>query len=67
MQFIATPGGEEVAVASAREALIVEDALSLYVMQNPDSNIAVRVLREVSSANESRQVRLSEAVERVSV
>ncbi|MFE5117768.1 hypothetical protein [Streptomyces sp. NPDC056669] len=67
MQFIATPGGEEVAVMNAREALIVEVALSLYVMQNPDSNIAVRVLREVSSANESRQARLGEAAERAPV
>ncbi|MFE3216127.1 hypothetical protein [Streptomyces antimycoticus] len=64
MQFIVTPGGEEVAIMSAREALILEGPLSLYVIQNPDSNIAVRVRREVSSANESRQARMDEVVER---
>ncbi|MEV6132123.1 hypothetical protein AB0M05_35955 [Streptomyces violaceusniger] len=64
MQFIAAPGGEEVAVTNVREALIVEGGLSLCVIQNPDSNIAVRALREVSSANESRQARMDEAAER---
>ncbi|MGA6159564.1 hypothetical protein ACPEIC_40220 [Stenotrophomonas sp. NPDC087984] len=67
MQFIATPGGEEVAVMNAREALILEGVLSVYVMQNSDSSIALRALREVSSANESRQARLDEAAGRASV
>ncbi|MFD0649973.1 hypothetical protein I1A49_15375 [Streptomyces malaysiensis subsp. malaysiensis] len=67
MQFIATPNGEEVAVMNARKVLVVEQALSLYAMQNPDSNIAVRVLRDVSSANESRQARMKGASEGASV
>ncbi len=66
VQFIATPGGEEVAVMNAREALVVEGALSLYVTQNPDPSIAARALREFESANESRQARVDEAVERAS-
>ncbi|MFE2289823.1 hypothetical protein [Streptomyces sp. NPDC059452] len=64
MQFIVTPSGDEVAIARAEEVVILEGALSLYVMKNPNSNIAVRVLREVSSANESRMERMEAEVER---
>ncbi|MFI9391880.1 hypothetical protein ACIG53_13460 [Streptomyces bauhiniae] len=64
MQFIITPGGDEVAVIRPEEVLVVEGALSLYVTKHPDSNIAIRVLREVSSANESRAERMEAEVER---
>jgi hypothetical protein len=66
VQVIATPGGDEVAIMGASEALIIEGALSLYVMKNPNSNLAIRALREVSSANESREARMEEVVERAS-
>ncbi|BDM67535.1 hypothetical protein HEK616_10220 [Streptomyces nigrescens] len=64
MQFIVTPGGDEIAIMKADEALIMEGALSLYVMKNPNSNIAIRILREVSSANESREARMEAEAER---
>ncbi|MGD6751932.1 hypothetical protein [Streptomyces sp. BH105] len=64
MQFIVTPGGDEVVIIRAEEALIMEGALSLYVMKHPESNIAIRALREFSSANESRIERIEAEVER---
>ncbi|WP_406349605.1 hypothetical protein OHB10_32265 [Streptomyces sp. NBC_01597] len=67
MQFIATPGGGEVAVMGASEALVIEGALSLYVLKHPDSNVAIRALWEVSSANEAREARIEEAAERAFV
>ncbi|MFJ5734752.1 MULTISPECIES: hypothetical protein [Streptomyces] len=66
MQFIVTPSGDEIAIMRAEEVLTLEGALSLYVMKNPNSNIAVRALREVSSANESRMERMEAEVERAS-
>lgn len=66
MQLIATPGGGEVAVMDAREALVVEGALSLYVLKHPDSNIAVRALGEVSRANEAREAGMDDQAERAS-
>jgi hypothetical protein len=66
VQFIATPGGDEVAIMGASEALVVEGALSLYVLKHPNSNVAIRALREVSSANEAREMRMEEAAERAS-
>ncbi len=66
MQLIATPGGDEVAVMDAREALVVEGALSLYVLKHPDSNVAVRALGEVARANEAREARMDDQAERAS-
>ncbi|MFB1044179.1 hypothetical protein [Streptomyces chrestomyceticus] len=66
MQFSATPGGGEIAAMSAREALIIEGALSLYVLKHPDSNIAIDALRATSAANEAREARMEEAAERTS-
>ncbi|WP_145497559.1 hypothetical protein [Streptomyces sp. CFMR 7] len=64
MQFIVTPGGDEVAIMKAAEVLVMERAMSRYVLENSDSNIAVRVLRELASANESREARMEEEIER---
>jgi hypothetical protein len=50
----------------AREALVVEGALSLYVLKHPDSNIAVRALGEVSRANEAREAGMDDQAERAS-
>lgn len=66
MQFIATQDGGEVAIMDAREALVMEGALSLYVLKNPDSNVAIRALRAASAANEAREARMEEAAERAS-
>ncbi len=54
MQFLSVPGGGDVAVMESRETLIIESALLLYVLNNPDSNIAVQALRDVSEVNEVR-------------
>ncbi|MFJ2247459.1 hypothetical protein ACIQ9I_02860 [Streptomyces sp. NPDC094461] len=66
MQFIVTPGGDEVAIMKADEVLVMESALSQYVMKNPNSNIAIRVLRELSTANETREARIEDELERAS-
>ncbi|MFE0130146.1 hypothetical protein ACFWY6_00890 [Streptomyces sp. NPDC059037] len=66
MQFLTAPGGGDVAVMEPNETLIVESALLLYVLKNPDSNIAVRVLRDVSQVNEAREVRMEDAAEQAS-
>ncbi|MGW1597394.1 hypothetical protein [Streptomyces sp. NPDC002343] len=67
MQFTATPDGGEIAVMDAREALVLEGALSLYVLKHPDSNVAIDALRAASTANEAREARMEEAAERASV
>ncbi|CAK7284889.1 hypothetical protein [Streptomyces misionensis] len=67
MQFIVTPGGDEVAVMSASEALVIEGALSLYVLKHPESNVAIDALRAASAANEAREARMEETAERTSV
>ncbi|MBZ9641388.1 hypothetical protein [Streptomyces sp. PSKA30] len=64
MQFIVTPSGDEIAIMKASEVLVMEGALSLYVVKNPNSNLAVRALREVSQANESREARMEAEAER---
>ncbi|MFJ2202713.1 hypothetical protein [Streptomyces violaceusniger] len=64
MQFIVTPSGDEIAIMKASEVLVMEGALSLYVAKNPNSNLAVRALREVSQANESREARMEAEAER---
>ena len=61
MQFIATRDGGEVAIMGVREALAVESALSLYVASNPDHHLAVRVLKDVSAANEAREAHMEGA------
>ncbi|MGW0545193.1 hypothetical protein ACWD0D_33575 [Streptomyces griseoincarnatus] len=66
MKFIATQDGGEVAIMDAREALVVEGALSLYVLKHPDSSVAIRALRATSAANEARLARMEEAAERAS-
>ncbi|MFI0141519.1 hypothetical protein [Streptomyces luteogriseus] len=63
MQFIVTPGGDEIAVMDAREALVV---LSLYVLKHPESNVAIDALQATSAANEAREARMEEAAERAS-
>ncbi|MGW1914332.1 hypothetical protein ACWCQS_27295 [Streptomyces sp. NPDC002076] len=63
MQFITTSGGDEVAIMDASEALIVEGALSLYVMKHPHSNIAIDALRDFSRLNEAREARMDDAAE----
>ncbi|MFF3337793.1 hypothetical protein [Streptomyces flavidovirens] len=67
MQLITTPGGDEIAVMDAREALVIEGALSLYVLKHPESNVAIDALRAASAANEAREARMEEAAERASV
>ncbi|GGP99338.1 hypothetical protein ACFFKE_02140 [Streptomyces mutabilis] len=66
MQFIVTPGGDEIAVMDAREALVVEGALSLYLLKHPESNVAIDALQAASAANEAREARMEEAAERAS-
>jgi hypothetical protein len=67
VQLITTPGGDEVAIMKASEVLVVEGALSLYVLKHPDSHLAVRVLRDVSQANEAREARMDDEADRLSV
>ena len=52
MQVVRTPRGERVVVMQASELLMTEVALSRYVLENPNSNLAVRMLAETSHANE---------------
>ena len=66
MQFLTAPGGGDVAVMEPRETLVVESALLLYVLKNPDSNIALRVLRDVSQVNEAREARMEDGAEQAS-
>ncbi|OKK08032.1 hypothetical protein AMK26_03015 [Streptomyces sp. CB03234] len=67
MQFSATPDGGEIVAMDAREALVLEGALSLYVLKHPDSNVAIAALRAASAANEAREARMEEAADRASV
>lgn len=66
MQFLTAPGGGDVAVMRSSETLIIEGALSLYVLNNPNSNIAVRALRDVSQFNEAREAAMDDAAEAAS-
>ncbi|WP_180685931.1 hypothetical protein [Streptomyces gossypiisoli] len=63
MQIIYTPGGDIVAVMQAKEAVLTEAALMRYVADNPDSNLAVRMLRDVVEANEQAEQHAEEAAE----
>ncbi|MGQ4490068.1 hypothetical protein ACN6LM_000497 [Streptomyces sp. SAS_281] len=66
MQFLTAPGGGDVAVMKSSETLTVESALSLYVLRNPNSNIAFRMLRDVSQFNEAREARMDDEAEEAS-
>ncbi|MFJ9617823.1 hypothetical protein [Streptomyces noursei] len=61
MQVIHTPPGGAIAVMEAKEAVMIEAALVRYVAANPDSNLAVRMLSDVASANEQGERRAEEA------
>lgn len=63
MRFMHTPGGDEVVVMEAKEVLVMELALSLYVMEKSDSDLAVRMLVDASRANEEREAHMEDAVE----
>ncbi|MEU0722891.1 hypothetical protein [Streptomyces sp. NPDC006140] len=65
MQFVHTSAGDGVAVLEAREVLLVESALSHYVLERPESNLAVRMLADFSRANEEREARMEDLVEGV--
>ncbi|MET8679948.1 hypothetical protein ABZW18_20785 [Streptomyces sp. NPDC004647] len=67
MQIIYTPGGDVVAVMKAKEAVLTEAALARYVAESPDSNLAVRMLRDVANANEQAEQRAEEAAEAAAV
>ena len=64
MQFLDSPSGDVVAVMEVREALILDVALSRYLLQVPDSRLAARMLAAVSRANGQRERRQGEAAER---
>ncbi|MDT9689546.1 hypothetical protein Q5762_14600 [Streptomyces sp. P9(2023)] len=63
MQIMHTPGGDAVAVMKAKELLLTEVALMAYVAENPDSNLAVRVMRDVVTASEEAERCAEEAAE----
>ncbi|WP_406172268.1 hypothetical protein [Streptomyces sp. NBC_00996] len=63
MQIMHTPGGDVVAVMKAKELLLAEVALVVYVAENPDSNLAVRMMQDVVTANEDVERRAEEAAE----
>ena len=63
MQVVRTPCGNSVALMAAGELLIAEVALSRYVVENPDSRIAVRMLAETSRANEEAEKAMEDAAE----
>ncbi|MDX3224580.1 MULTISPECIES: hypothetical protein [unclassified Streptomyces] len=51
MQIVHTPAGDGVAVMRPSEIALMESVLSRYVLENPDHNLAVRMLADVSRAN----------------
>ncbi|MCR8573067.1 hypothetical protein [Streptomyces sp. Isolate_219] len=63
MQFLRTPAGDEVAVMQAQEVLVLEVALSRYVLERPNSNLAVRMLADASRVNEEREARMENAAQ----
>lgn len=63
MQVVRTPRGERVVVMQASELLMTEVALSRYVLENPNSNLAVRMLAETSHANEEAESAMEDAAE----
>ncbi|MBC9724941.1 hypothetical protein [Streptomyces sp. TRM68367] len=65
MQLVHAPVGGGVAVMEASEILLFEVALSRYVLENPNSNLAVRMLADVSRTNEEREARMEDLAEGV--
>lgn len=63
MQVVRTPHGDGVAIMEAGELLMAEVVLSRYVVENPDSRIAVRMLAETSRANEEAENAMEDAAE----
>ncbi|MFE7117515.1 hypothetical protein ACFU99_19080 [Streptomyces sp. NPDC057654] len=63
MQFVQSPAGDEVAVMRWAEVLIVEQALSRYAMMKPDSNIAARMVADVSRVVQEREARMEDEAE----
>jgi hypothetical protein len=63
VQLMHTPAGDSVAVMEGSEILLIEVALSRYVLANPDSNLAVRMLADVSRVNEEREARMEDLAE----
>ncbi|MFB7500420.1 hypothetical protein ACFC09_38075 [Streptomyces sp. NPDC056161] len=53
-----TPSGDDVAVAEGKEVLVLELALSRYVLESPDALLAVRMLADVSRVNGEREARM---------
>jgi hypothetical protein len=54
VQFLCTSAGGGVAVMEAEETQVIERALSRYVLENPESHLAVRLLAGLSRAIEGR-------------
>jgi hypothetical protein len=63
VQIMHTPGGDVVAAMEVKELLLAEVALMAYVAENPDSNLAVRMMRDVVTANEDAERCAEEAAE----
>ncbi|MGW3121345.1 hypothetical protein ACWDBW_30045 [Streptomyces sp. NPDC001107] len=63
MQVVRTSHGHGVAVMEAGELLMAEVVLSRYVVENPDSRIAVRMLAEVSRVNDETENAMEDAAE----
>jgi hypothetical protein len=63
VDVLRTPGGDGFAVIEAGELLVAEAAPSHYVLHNPDSLIAVRMLAEISRATEQAEVAMEDAAE----
>ncbi|MEU7640958.1 hypothetical protein AB0C11_33655 [Streptomyces sp. NPDC039016] len=55
MQIMRTPRGDGVAAMKASELLMLDVALSRYVLENPDSHLAIRMLSEVSRSIEEAE------------
>ncbi|AJC58606.1 hypothetical protein [Streptomyces sp. 769] len=52
MHVIYPSSGGAVAVMEIKEAVMIEASLMYYVAANPDSSLAVRMLRDVVDASE---------------
>lgn len=63
MQILCTPAGGGVVVMQAKEILIMELALSSFVVERPDSRLAAQMLADVSRENERRENEMEQAAE----
>lgn len=61
MQIVHTPGGDVVAVMKAKEAVLAEAALMHYVGENPDSNLAIGMMRKFVAANDEAERQAGDA------